>query len=403
MTTDKLTKFLTEYVKRGCYFPYQVIEDAFGSELSYLLEDEAEHYKDQLVKGTREGLSRLFGFKQDWSELSFDERLSAHIRWEPKSLDEPSGDPRTLYGYLSHLPQEKSAKEFSRRSAFGMIKVRKDEAGDAVPLTRFNGMDRNFFCADSAAHAGGARRQIFGSCSLNSGTFTAQQVKDHKNEPFNPCLACVSGGLPGAVLRGGAKKLAEEMLARYPPPTGRPDEPLAEYWATLAAAENGPRKFNTLLCWWDVERLFGIFCEEMRRPHFNGTHAPCLVVMVGDEQFERPGEHHVLLAIFWRGDTEEEGRTGAGARGNLNSWARTQKNAGRTVRFVRLWFASKDDIQDDTSDAVYPYHGKTLGADPFLVTGVKQLWDTARERAKEGGYSFAYVTVFDYPRAPQEK
>jgi hypothetical protein len=404
--SNMMTKFLTEYIKRGCYFPYQVIEEAFGSELSYLLEDEAAKYHDRLVEGTKDGLNRLFGFKRDWSELNFAERISAHVRWEPKSPDNPGGDPRTLHEYLTHIHQEKSAKTNDPQFAFEMINVQTGEDEDAVALTRFNGRDRLFFCAERGTNNGGERRRdIFGHCSAVSGEITAQQAQEQAQNPFNPCLACVVSGLPGAVLRGGAKMLAEEMLTAYPAVAAQASEPsapsLAAYQGVLKSNITDPsRPFSTLLCWPDVEPVFKTFCSEMRKPDINGKHPPCRVVMVSDDQFVEEGHHHTLLAVLWRGGTEK-GKTGVGARGKLLSWARELNKDGKEVGLVSFWVRKIGDVVDDNGNLEYVYQ-KNSDFDSLGSYPMDELWRIAREIAKEGEYNFAYVTVFNYPPALQE-
>jgi len=403
MDVEKLSLFLTEYVKRGCYFPFSVIEAALGSELSYLIEDEVENFKQEIVKATRRSMERLLlGFKRDWSELSFQERATAQLTWEPKG---DHGDLRHLHQYLAHLHLDPRAHEDGRKALFRMIDVRTKEEEDPQPLFRFNEYERKPFCgeADHASDEGG-EVAIFGDCSGVADVVTS---RDAEHE-FNPCFACLVSGLPGAVLISGARVLARRLLEKTPAarrPAARDGEPtpLVGYRAReLDRVPDDTHTFGTLLCWGDVEGFFETFCREMRAPDMEATHPPCSVCMVSKYWSEAEGR--VLLAIFWRGGSDD-GTSGTGAKLGLLSWAAEQNAAGRKVSSIKFWFKQPDGQEE--LQPIYPATQRAVGdesgdssavkspASGVWDSGAERLWDIARAKSDAGGYHFAYVAVFD--------
>jgi hypothetical protein len=315
---------LAEYVRQGCYFPYNVVRSALIGELSSIANDALTLAKDIAQNRTTEQLAKLLGSMPDWSTLSFRQRQSV---WT-SGIDENGME---LHERITH------AKHAELQPLLTGTRVRLPDPDPnllipalSIRVSSLNANSRPLLCA-----ASGDTRCLH---KVTSGT---SNVTDH-----DPCFGCTIGGLVMPVLRSAARDIA------------RPLQRAVTYSTHLAG--NDPQ---SVLCWEDVVKLVALFRDELR---------------------EGPGDCHVALcptpqgaicfSILWTGSTA----AGSGqkrATRTIPSWAASHTQARRTVTTAGFFKGGKKyqslypDEREEEREFCTCHHTYSFGYVAFFDTG----------------------------------
>jgi hypothetical protein len=402
-----IAEFISSYIKRGCYFPYLVVEKALRSELSRMIRKQLDIVRDSAAAGIEYELSLLLGSRTDWLDLSFKERAEIQTTWHQvnKTEEESSSGNQTERVRLSHKLTHRHNKEndHSFDSFINSIKVQTENGANPMALIRLNNRSRSLICSSTTDKSEMPPNECKGGIVELPGDWSVYEK--------TPCFTCTVCGFPGALLIAGATRLAGPILKKLNHSATESENKDGGNIGAQAkivspikyqSAEYGDKAYNpsfgTILCWENIQEVFHIFRDELREPDKTMPH-PCYLLLATNWNWKDTGE--ILLAIFWRGTTEKR-MSGSGsssglgdATNRLSYWAESQTKAGRPVSWCGFWHAdeSKTEWTRLFPKTLVPISDEGESFNPSKLN----IWGKAKEIIDEGKYVFAYVAVFECP------
>lgn len=266
--SKQIATCVSEYLRRGCYFPYR----SFGSIAHSLNEMMRENYKQAIeigFKNSEAQLDKLYKAGPVWSHYTYEERAKAFDNWQFRTGTKKDGNLSDAFAHRTEVENFDPSNVIVNPTS-------------PVLLSQYYTSDLPRRCA-----------KLSGVC-------------DDSIEEFHCFMCHVLGS--GYNILSRAAFLLKDLMAQVTP-----------CYENLGANRNeGRSAFNSLhITWYDIKDLFEIFDDETkRRDKLDGSDRNINVVILDDSD-----NKNVFMAISLYGDTSPQ----SGGNGPNSATNRTKK------------------------------------------------------------------------------